>query len=226
MVSSSRIVSTAYGRDQRPRGRLRVAARGADHDPLHISPEELHRPSGHDIRLARRRAHPEHRQEAGVAKARVQADLLAGDMEEAAEVDVVRPRPERRLHRRQVDAVGGRVHEHRRACERLRGGVAVADVEPGPGRLAAAVAGRHLACAHTVHVEARDLGNGVLPRQGGHDGRADDPARADHRDPAHGTGSSSRRPCSSCARSASHSSRRSRASAGCGRSGCSILRIR
>ena len=78
-------------RHQRAGRRVGVAAGGADDDPLDVVPEELDGPRRHHIGLARRRAHPEHRQEAGLAEPLVEPELLPRHMEEAAQVDECAP---------------------------------------------------------------------------------------------------------------------------------------
>ena len=74
----------------------------------------------HDVRLARARAHPEDREQAGALEVVVELELLAGHPVEAAEVDVVRPGVEARAHRVEVDPVAGRVHDDVGARDAVR----------------------------------------------------------------------------------------------------------
>ena len=82
-----------------------------------------------EVRLARRGAEPEDGRQPRPAEVLVELELLAGDVEEAAEVDVVHACGQAASHDRQVEAVGDAVHADRGTAERGRDRVGVARVD-------------------------------------------------------------------------------------------------
>ena len=100
--------------------RRQVAARRGDVDRTRPSAARARRrPSRrHQVRLPRRRADPEHGEQAGLLELVRACELALGHPVEATEVEVVDAGREAGIHRLEVDPVAGRVDEHVAALER------------------------------------------------------------------------------------------------------------
>ncbi len=125
-------------------GCRRVARRRPDLEPLGRLAESVGGRSGEEIRLPGRRAHAEHRCQAGRRELVVQVELLPRHVEEPAKVDVVRPCRQGTTHHVQIQSVVEAVHAdvgaNKAVAERFRIAgveellVRKAKVSPGDGR--------------------------------------------------------------------------------------------
>ena len=104
------------GEGQRRHMAREVGAAVVDADRAHAA-KRIGGGPGQDVGDAGRAAHAEDGQEAGAAEIAVAAELPTGGVEEAAQIEVVAARAERRLHDREVQHVWSAVNDRGRSPE-------------------------------------------------------------------------------------------------------------